>query len=332
MRPNKPIVMLSAAILGVALLTGGVFAVYDIDDKAEAKSAVIHIDELVPSYTLKVGTQEYSLTQSGNDYVYTPSLLLEAGSVTVSDGTNDLATFNVPVEGHYSTFTFDGASSLTATQIDKAVYLKQLNDSRLWDAYYCHAWNETSGTTYPGLKMELDSDKGVYKTFIDAAYDKLMFCYNSVTGDAYPYSVKESDNHIKTGDLDYNLATPLYQMSNNVSGVWTALGDTSKSFSGSFDYYLAGSFNSWNSSNPAYGFEKVVSSPDNSKGRYLCKVNIPENGEFKIVSSGKTWYGYNTGDWATGGGSEGNISISAGTHYIAIVDRGSGVNYYVSNA
>ena len=331
MRPNKPIVMLSAAILGVALLTGGVFASFSINNNAEQLSANVTISKLVPSYKLVAGAQTYDLIMSGDSFVYNSSLLLEKGAIKVTDGTNDLATFNVPVEGHYSTFTFDGASSLTATQVDKAVYLKQLNTNRLWDAYYCHAWNETSSTTYPGLKMELVSDKGIYKTFIDAAYNKLMFDYNAVNGEAYPYSVGDYGNHIQTGSLDYNVATPLYQMSNNASGVWTALGDTTKSFSGSFDYYLAGSFNSWNPPNQsAYGFEKVASSPKNSNGRYLCKVNIPEDGLFKIVSSDKTWYGVSDTNWATSSGAD--IPISAGTYYIAIVGWGSGVNYYIWNA
>ena len=168
MAKPKLIILSCLAVLGVGLTVGGIAAAsYIVTDNANTQNVLVGIKSR--TYVLNAGGQDYTLSLENNHYVYSSQLHLETGTITVKEGSNVLASYVVPVEGHYSGFSFDGESTLSVTQVDKAVYLKQLNSNRLWDAYYCYSWGDNSSDpNYPGQAMELDSDKGVYKAFVEA--------------------------------------------------------------------------------------------------------------------------------------------------------------------
>lgn len=280
---NK-ILFITSLSLASIFLVGSVFANYLVQDNASPIGFQIQLQPqeekyyLVGSFSNNTIDEQYLLTkQSDGSYTYgneTTALLCQTNEqVQVFSNDVSVSTYTIPIEGTYS-FTFQKeASTLSTTRYSKAVYLYLINKVRIWDnGYSVYAWNSSTSMNWNTEgKMTYDSTTGCYKYLIKEEYTNVIF-HNSHTN--------TNDARIQTGDLTYNLSTPLYQMRSNKGGTWTAINSAKLTTlsTDSFERYLVGSFNSWTTQDRTYGFEK---SGDNSQNIYSLHLNVGD--QFKIV-------------------------------------------------
>ncbi len=289
---NK-IVFISTLSFASIFLVGSVFASYLVQDNADPIGIQIQVAPpvgenyyLVGSFSNNVVNEQYKLTkQSDGTYTYgsaSNALLCQTSEqVRVYNNSNvSVSTYTIPVEGTYS-FTFNKtASSLTTQRYTKAVYLYLINKVRLWDnSYWVYAWNSSSSMNWNTEgQMTYDSSTGCYKYLIKEEYSSIIF-HNGHTN--------TSDSRVQTGNLGYNVVKPLYQMSSNSKGDWTAFNAAKNSLdtNETFNHYLTGPFTNWGT-NPTYGFEK---SGDNSQ--YIYTLNLSAGTEFKVCGN-TGWLGF----------------------------------------
>jgi len=247
-----------------------------------------------------------SLSKQGSSYVYDGDD--EATSANLYDGDdtftlyiNGIKTsvaFVPSVEGHYGDFTYDG-SVLTASMIDKAVYLKQLNSNRLWDDYYVYSYSSTGdeagqNAAYPGVKMEVLTANVLTKSFIPPSADRVIFSYSGISSSG----ALTSSDCVKTGDLTYDEAKPCFQMSdhNNVSATSSSDVSVTASYSGNSGLFLAGSFNNWTGGKAEYLLEQTQSPSSDGSDQYVVKPKASQGASYKLVvgslgGSNFSWYG-----------------------------------------
>ncbi len=284
---NKILFSLSISFAAI-FLVGNVFANYLVEDNADPLGFRIQINEntnyyLVGEFSNNEIKDEYLLSFQ-NDSVYafgdeSDNLLCHNDDIIhVCDGKGQLlCSYTIPLEGTYSFLFNESALELSTLRYTKAVYLRSINSTRLWDkGFSVYAWDSTGKIAAMDWanegKMLYDEQSKAYKYLIKEAYDYLIF-HNSHDN--------TSDSRIQTGDLAYDINTPLYQMSSNKSGTWTTVDTPSINLhNDTFDHYLVVSMNSWTTQDPIYGMEF---SGDNSQEIY--SLYLKSGDSFKIVGS-----------------------------------------------
>lgn len=315
-KTSKVVTLVLGLTAAFTLLCGNVFASsYFVGDNASKIG--IRIDVLNAEFYLNSVSEENKLVNNRDGTWSTGQITAnydETFQIVDAEGSNVGSSYTTTTEGKY-VFTFTHINeTLDVDVVSKFVYFNFLpmangnQAGRVWNQFYCYAWNDADNSIknadYPGNEMTAVNANGLYKTEIPGSADKVLFNNN---GD-------QDDHMIKTADLDYDIAEPMFACTSKAD-LTTCEADDSPLINDSsdFTYYLHTSHNSWADMDKAYGFEQTEDS-----SQFLLRCYFSNGDKFVIRDTASHWWnqsclGTDKGEWLSNDGDD--ILINASDFY-----------------
>lgn len=210
-----------------------------------------------------------------------PSITWSSDNTSVATVVNGVVTAVAAGTANITVTTVDGGFTATcAVKVKPSQYTFYAINSAQWPTVAAHYWGGADGgSSWPGADMVKESETingfNIYSITISSDFTNIMFT-NKIDG----------DNNKKTADLTTEGNNGKYY---DIKGAkWYA---SLSEVPVSYDYYVVGSFNGWNTADAAYGMTK-------EGDVYKKEVTFAKDAQFKVCNGtwGAAWGAQNLGD------------------------------------